>query len=60
MKKAHLADPARPFVLMQIIWCAQKLSDRGEINLALYRLRHGFPAKFEEMLRERPRLRRMA
>lgn len=59
LKQAHLADPARPFILMQIIWCAQKLSDRGEINLALTRLRNGFPEKFEEMVRDRPWLRRM-
>lgn len=59
LKRAHQADPGRPFVLMQIIWCAQKLSERGEINLALNRLRNGFPEKFEEMVRDRPWLRRM-
>ncbi len=59
LKSASEADPARAFTVMQIVWCAQRLNDRAEVNGALNRLRNGFPEKFEELVRDRPWMRRL-
>lgn len=59
LQLAHDADPTRAYTLMQVIWCAQKLEDRAQVNWALTRLRQGFPEKFEDMVRDRPWLRRL-
>ena len=59
LKLAHSVDPARAYTVMQIIWCAQKLGDRIEVNAALARLRSGFPEKYEDMVRDRPWLRKL-
>lgn len=59
LKRAHQFDLRRSHTLMQVIWCAQKLNDRSEVNWALSRLRSGFPEKFEDMVRDRPWLRRL-
>jgi Glycosyltransferase 61 len=59
LKSAHAAEPDRAYTVMQIIWCAQKLNDRAEVNWALNRLRNGFPDKYNDLVRDRPWLRRL-
>jgi hypothetical protein len=59
LKKAHSLEPGRAYTVMQVVWCAQKLNDQDEVNWALNRLKRGFPEKFEDMVRDRPWLRRM-
>ena len=44
---------------MQTVWCAQRLNDRAEVNGALNRLRSAFPEKFEDLVRDRPWMRRL-
>ncbi len=59
LKSAHSADPARAFTVMQIVWCAQKMNNKAEVNSALNCLRSGFPDKYADMVRDRPWLQRL-
>jgi hypothetical protein len=60
LKRARAAEPDRAHTAMQIVWCAQKLEDRGETYSALSDLRQSFPERFEDMVRDRPWLRSLA
>lgn len=57
---AHRADSSRAFTLMQIVWCAQKAGQEETLRWALARMRADFPDRLDEVLRARPRLRRLA
>lgn len=59
LKRAQAADPTRANTLLQIIWCAHSLDQRGEMAAALGRLRAGFPQRYEDLVRDRPWMRRL-
>ena len=60
LRSLHEADPQRPYPLLQIVWGAQKQADRGALLYGLDRLRKLFPQKYEELVKDRPWMRRLA